>query len=73
MRKWALLFLSLQLLFLSGCWDSNEIEDLGMIMGIGLDYNGSEEEVFSMTNQYVVPNNIQGTQTGITGGDPYRT
>ncbi len=72
MRKWSLLFLSLQLLFLSGCWDSNEIEDLGMIMGIGLDYNSSDEEVFSMTNQYVVPNNIQGTQTGITGGVPYQ-
>ena len=72
MRKWSLIFLSFQLLFLTGCWDSNEIEDLGMIMGIGLDYNGSEEEVFSMTNQYVVPNNIQGTQTGITGGTPYQ-
>ncbi|MGB8002070.1 MAG: Ger(x)C family spore germination protein [Anaerobacillus sp.] len=72
MRKWALVFLSLQLLLLTACWDSNEIEDLGMIMGIGLDYNGSEEEFFSMTNQYVVPNNIQGTQAGITGGVPYQ-
>ncbi|WP_273834361.1 Ger(x)C family spore germination protein [Guptibacillus sedimenti] len=72
MKKGLLIFFSLQLLFLTACWDSNEIEDLGMIMGIGLDYNESEEDVFSMTNQYVVPNNIEGTQFGSSGGTPYQ-
>ncbi|MFP3489311.1 hypothetical protein R0K20_17105, partial [Staphylococcus sp. SIMBA_130] len=41
-------------------------------MGIGLDYNESGDDVFSMTNQYVVPNNIEGTQTGSSGGTPYQ-
>lgn len=72
MRKYFLIFMTVQLLFLTSCWDSNEIEDLGMIMGIGLDYNDSEEDIFSMTNQYVVPNNIQGTQTGSASGTPYQ-
>ncbi|WP_226658809.1 Ger(x)C family spore germination protein [Pseudalkalibacillus hwajinpoensis] len=72
MKKGLLVFISLQLLFLTSCWDSNEIEDLGMIMGIGLDYNESDEDIFSMTNQYVVPNNIEGTQIGRSGGIPYQ-
>ncbi|MFK3959840.1 Ger(x)C family spore germination protein [Pseudalkalibacillus hwajinpoensis] len=72
MKRLFLLLTVLQLLLLTACWDSNEIEDLGMIMGIGIDYHEDEEEVFALTNQYVVPNNIQGTETGTTGEQPYQ-
>ncbi|WP_347551176.1 Ger(x)C family spore germination protein [Pseudalkalibacillus hwajinpoensis] len=59
------------LIVLTACWDSNEIEDLGMIIGVGLDYKGGEEP-FSMTNQYVVPNNIPGMQSGGALSNPYQ-
>lgn len=58
------------LVFLTGCWDSNEIEDVGLIIGVGLDYGKDEE--FSMTHQYVVPNNIQGLQGGPAEGRPFQ-
>ncbi|MCA0987413.1 Ger(x)C family spore germination protein [Guptibacillus algicola] len=58
------------LLMLTGCWDSNEIEDVGLIIGVGLDYGKDEE--FSMTHQYVVPNNIQGIQGGLSTGQPFQ-
>ncbi|WP_270181255.1 Ger(x)C family spore germination protein [Alkalihalobacillus sp. CinArs1] len=58
------------LLFLSACWDSNEIEDVGLIIGVGLDFG--EDEKFSMTHQYVVPNNIQRSQGSQAAGKPFQ-
>ena len=44
------------LVLLSGCWDIKEIEDVGIITGMGLDV--SENSQLTMVNQYVVPGKI---------------
>lgn len=60
----------LSLLTLTGCWDSKEIEDIGIIMGIGL--GQSEEDNVEMVNQYVVPSQIPSTQGGDTNKIPFQ-
>lgn len=70
--KKVLILLSLPILLLSACWDSDEIEDIGIIMAIGIDYLEEESARYSMTNQYVVPNNIPSAQTGGIIGSPYQ-
>ncbi|MDP4552841.1 Ger(x)C family spore germination protein [Alkalihalobacillus macyae] len=70
--KRVLILLSLLILLLSACWDSNEIEDIGIIMAIGIDYLEKEDARYSLTNQYVVPNNIPSAQTGGITGSPYQ-
>ncbi|WP_377890203.1 Ger(x)C family spore germination protein [Alkalihalobacillus sp. R86527] len=69
-RTWLFTNLCMIVVLLSACWDSNEIEDVGLIIGIGLDYGQNEE--FSMTHQYVVPNNIQGMQGSQGTGQPFQ-
>ncbi|TKD72142.1 Ger(x)C family spore germination protein [Pseudalkalibacillus hwajinpoensis] len=71
-RPILLILLSSLLLILSACWDSDEIEDLGIIMAIGLDYVDEQSARYSMTNQYVVPNNIPSTQGGGNQGSPFQ-
>ncbi|WP_394173049.1 Ger(x)C family spore germination protein [Guptibacillus hwajinpoensis] len=71
-RKHLMVLIPLLLLNLSACWDSDEIEDLGIIMAIGLDFLDEESARYSMTNQYVVPNNIPNSQTGGSVGTPYQ-
>ncbi|ARI78739.1 Ger(x)C family spore germination protein [Halobacillus mangrovi] len=59
------------LLLLTGCWDSKEIEDIGVILAIGLDTGEKENEV-TMTNQYVDPGKIPSLQGGEPGGKPFQ-
>jgi Ger(x)C family germination protein len=53
-----------------GCWDREEIEERGFILGLGLDFINTEEgEGFSVTQQEADPKNIAGGEqsTGGTG------
>ncbi|QHS21795.1 Ger(x)C family spore germination protein [Virgibacillus sp. MSP4-1] len=59
------------LFFLTGCWDSIELEERAFIYGIGIDLeetgtNG--KPIFRMTNQLIVPSGI-GTSAQSGGGD----
>ncbi|MGR9049816.1 Ger(x)C family spore germination protein [Halobacillus faecis] len=52
----------LMLLLLTGCWDIKEIEDVGIVTGMGLDVNEDKDEL-TMINQYVVPARIPTQQS----------
>ncbi|HEU5139738.1 MAG TPA: Ger(x)C family spore germination protein [Bacillales bacterium] len=55
------------LLSLTGCWDSHEIEELGMIIGTAIDKKtGMDEDQLILTNQFVIP--IAEGQTGKGSG-----
>ncbi|MGI8316969.1 Ger(x)C family spore germination protein [Halobacillus mangrovi] len=59
------------LLLLTGCWDSKEIEDIGVIIGLGVD-TAEEVNEITMTNQYVDPGKIPSIQGGAPGGKPFQ-
>ncbi|MBN9653180.1 Ger(x)C family spore germination protein [Halobacillus sp. GSS1] len=61
----------LMLFVLSGCWDIREIEDVGIITGMGLDVNEEKDEL-TMINQYVVPGKIPTQQTISQHTVPYQ-
>lgn len=69
MRKITLLLpvllLSLSLL-LTGCWDRKELNDLGIMMGLGVDMAGDQIKV---TAQVAIPSAL-GSKTGKSGGTP---
>lgn len=57
-----------QLFLLAGCWDSSEIENLGIVLGIGLGFD-EESNQYKLTHQYVVPRKIPGGKDGGGGGE----
>ncbi|WLR46648.1 Ger(x)C family spore germination protein [Halobacillus litoralis] len=58
-----IIFTGLLMLFLlTGCWDIKEIEDVGIVTGMGLDVNEEKDEL-TMINQYVVPARIPTQQS----------
>ncbi|WP_394217483.1 Ger(x)C family spore germination protein [Halobacillus trueperi] len=59
------------LFVLTGCWDIKEIEDVGIITGMGLDVD-DEKEKLTMINQYVVPGKIPTQQSNSQQGIPYQ-
>ncbi|MYL71821.1 Ger(x)C family spore germination protein [Halobacillus litoralis] len=61
----------LMLFVLTGCWDIREIEDVGIITGMGLDVNEEKDEL-TMINQYVVPGKIPTQQTISQQTVPYQ-
>ncbi|MBX0356116.1 Ger(x)C family spore germination protein [Halobacillus sp. Nhm2S1] len=64
--SWILLFV------LTGCWDIKEIEDVGIVTGMGLDFNEETDEL-TMINQYVVPARIPTQQSSSQHqSDPYQ-
>ncbi|MFD1019452.1 Ger(x)C family spore germination protein [Thalassobacillus hwangdonensis] len=66
-RKW---IAAACILLLSGCWDSKEIEDVGIVTGMALDISDDRQEL-TMINQYVVPGQIP-TQNTASHGKPYQ-
>ncbi|ENH96630.1 spore germination protein [Gracilibacillus halophilus YIM-C55.5] len=51
-------FLVLTMIFLSGCWDENPIENFGFVIGSALDLgedHSSETPSVTLTNQFAVP------------------
>ncbi|PJN88750.1 Ger(x)C family spore germination protein [Bacillus sp. mrc49] len=49
-RLWVLLLIPL----LSGCWDSENIEDLSLVVGVGIDLSKNKNEI-KLTQQILVP------------------
>ena len=68
-----LLICSLILLLTPGCWDRSELEELGIIAAIGMDYD-AEEDVFEVTAAVVRPMDLAGGEDPAQGGDtkPFR-
>ncbi|REJ09026.1 Ger(x)C family spore germination protein [Halobacillus trueperi] len=61
----------IMLLLLTGCWDIKEIEDVGIITGVGLDVNEENDEL-TMINQYVVPGKIPTQQDSSQQSTPFQ-
>lgn len=62
------------LLLLTACWDSESIEDRGFIIGTAIDLaeQKNNETILFVTNQLVIPFNVQSTTTGGSSGEePY--
>lgn len=82
MRRKSIPFLLLLLLFLTGCWDRTEIEEVSFVLAVALDPVEDEDELakqyrqetgkpspkkmFQLTNQVVIPSKIS-TEGGATG------
>ncbi|MGZ0041321.1 Ger(x)C family spore germination protein [Paenibacillus ottowii] len=57
----------LLLIFLTGCWDRKEIEDVGIVLGIGLDKSEKNElnqQSISMLHQFAIPKQFASKDTG---------
>ncbi|MGQ4667677.1 Ger(x)C family spore germination protein [Metabacillus halosaccharovorans] len=55
----------LSILLISGCWDSNELQDFSIISGIGIDKGGNDpENRFRLTVQIINPSIVSGGQQG---------
>lgn len=71
MKKIMIVFLALNTIFLSGCWDMRELNELGLVMAVGIDKaKGSEN--FIVTAQIAKPQSAasQGGKGGGGGGEP---
>jgi spore germination protein KC len=66
MKKIVSLILVLNTLFLSGCWDAREINELGLVMAVGVD-KGKGDGLFTVTAQVAKPSSAAG-QGGKSGG-----
>jgi len=64
MLKKSLLCLMVTLLiFVSGCWNSRELNALAIAVGMGIDKSG---DLYKVSVQIVVPNEVAGKKTGIS-------
>lgn len=65
----------LSILFISGCWDSNELQDFSIISGIGIDKGGDDpENRFRTTVQIINPSIVSGgQQAGSVQSSPVTT
>ncbi|OKP91009.1 hypothetical protein A3844_03950 [Paenibacillus helianthi] len=64
--------LLLLLVFLTGCWDRKEIEEVGIVLGIGLDQSDEKEsnhQSISMLHQFAVPKQFAASDTGTSQKD----
>lgn len=55
----------------TGCWDRIEIEDIGFVIGAGIDMgeeNDQGQQQYKLTQQFVVPGALQGQGGGTNGG-----
>lgn len=69
MRKCAILFLALLTsIYLTGCWDTREINELGLVMAVGVDKSESEEGGYRVSVQIAKPSEAGGGTAGGGGG-----
>ncbi|KWX86573.1 hypothetical protein AMQ83_18180 [Paenibacillus riograndensis] len=64
--------LLLLLVFLTGCWDRKEIEEVGIVLGIGLDQsegNDNNQQSISMLHQFAIPKQFAANATGTSQKD----
>ena len=66
-RKLILIILVTIVLFTGGCWDRREMETLGIVAGVGLDWVGKEKK-FVLTAQVIKPTQVQTPHGGGGGG-----
>ncbi|RBW71232.1 hypothetical protein [Bacillus taeanensis] len=69
MNKKAGILVSFSLMLLTGCWGRQEIENIGLVVGVGIDIKEEKLEErkrpsLIFTNQFVVPGVIAGEKTG---------
>ncbi|MDI3480570.1 MAG: spore germination protein [Tepidanaerobacteraceae bacterium] len=67
-------FIIFATLFVSGCWDRRELNEIGLVVGVGID--SAEKNNILLSTEVVLPSNIK--TTGHTGGGgskgkPYTT
>lgn len=66
MKKIIAIILALNTIFLTGCWDSRELNELGLVMAVGVDKKKGSNE-FTVTVQVAKPSSASG-QGGKSGG-----
>lgn len=66
MKKIIAVLLALNLVFLSGCWDERELNELGLVMAVGVDKPAGGDN-FVVTAQIAKPSSASG-QGGKSGG-----
>lgn len=62
------------MVLLTACWDSESIEERGFVIGTAVDLAEQKENetLLSITNQFVIPSNVQSTTTsGSSGAKPF--
>ncbi|HZH61104.1 MAG TPA: hypothetical protein VEY70_16375, partial [Metabacillus sp.] len=60
-KSYKILLCVLSILFISGCWDSNELQEFSIISGIGIDKGGDDpENRFRTTVQIINPSIVSG-------------
>jgi spore germination protein KC len=66
LKKVVAIFLTLNMIFLSGCWDSREINELGLVMAVGIDRQ-KDGRFYTVTVQVAKPSSAA-SQGGKSGG-----
>jgi spore germination protein KC len=66
MKKLISVILALNMIFLSGCWDSRELNELGLVMAVGIDRQ-KDGRFYTVTAQIAKPSSAAG-QGGKSGG-----
>lgn len=66
MKKWIIVMLYFNFIFLSGCWDMRELNELGFVMAVGID-KGKDPGTFRVTAQIAKPSNAGSNQGGSKG------
>lgn len=71
MKRIIAVFLTLNTIFLSGCWDMRELNELGLVMAVGID-KAKDSGNFIVTAQIAKPQSAasQGGKGGGGGGEP---
>lgn len=65
-RGACIFFLLLSFLFISGCWDSSEVNDIAIELAWGIDK--AKDDKVAITAQTIIPTKISGDQSGGRGG-----
>jgi len=69
-----MLLVSFTSIFLSGCWDSRELQDLSIISAIAIDKDDKDDNRYRLTVQLINPSQVSGgEQAGKVQATPIRT
>lgn len=69
MKKILSIFLLLNMLFLSGCWDSREINEVGLVMAVGID-RAEDSDDFVVTVQIANPKPVAASKEKAISAEP---
>lgn len=68
MRKYTIVFILIISMLLTGCWDAREINELGLVMAVGIDKSESEEGGYRVSVQIAKPSEAGGGGPAGGGG-----